>query len=31
MPTIGGVFDVSDLAAPAARVVHAHTTSEREL
>jgi hypothetical protein len=30
-PNISAVFDVSDLAAPAARVVHAHATSEREL
>jgi hypothetical protein len=31
LPNVSGTFDLSDIAAPAARVVHAHATSEREL
>jgi hypothetical protein len=31
LPAISGTFDVSDIGAPAARVVHAHATNEREL
>ncbi len=31
VPLIGGSFDAVDVNAPAARIVHAHVTDEREL